>query len=150
MKLEDCQSVRQVGNWLQQHGLSPGENRFFGGVHDVHSDTSMHYRRGTKESGVRDDLQGDLALDVNDRDVRDTAFYRLRRGQWRAWRPQSEHEALMFAYNKILKVALAKRWPLEEVFFDGKGSIIEEEHRVNHPITGHDGHMHAAWYRFYF
>lgn len=110
----------------------------------------MHYRRGNKDSGVRDDLQGDLALDVNDRDVRDTSFYRLRRGHWRMWNPQTEHEALMFAYEKILSTAKKKDWPLEEVFFDGKGSIIEEQHDRNHPIGGHDTHMHVAFYRFEF
>ena len=83
MKLDRCQSVRDVGRWLQQHGLSPGENRYFNGVAPVHSDTSMHYRRGTKDSGVRADKQGDLALDVNDVDVKDTLFWRLRRGRWR-------------------------------------------------------------------
>lgn len=149
MKLDQCRSVRDVGRWLQRHGLSPGENYFFGGVAPVHSDGSMHYRQDVK-SNLRDDKQGNLALDVNDRDVSDTVYYRLRRGHWRAWRPQTEHEALMFAYNKILATAKRKGWPLEEVFFNGKGAIVEEQLRVNHPISGHDGHMHAAWYKYQF
>ena len=121
MKLDRCQSVRDVGRWLQQHGLSPGENRYFNGVAPVHSDTSMHYRRGTKDSGVRADKQGDFALDVNDVDVKDTLFWRLRRGHWKMWWPQSEHEALLFAYNKILAMSKKKGWPLEECFHNGQG-----------------------------
>ena len=122
--LRDCQSIVQVGQWMQSKGFSPGEHPKFGGVAPVHSNTSLHYKA--------------QALDVNDRDIEDDHM------------PfDDEHEALSWLYAKILKVA-EKHWPdgvLDEMFHDKKGYIKERGFDQNHPIGGHSGHLHVGFQR---
>ena len=126
MKLKNVKSVVQLGKWLQEQGISPGEHSKFGGVHPVHTTGSLHYR--------------DLALDVNDRGIDDTLIAG-RRGF------DTEHEVLRWLYGRILGVAEANGWPLDEMFFNGFGFIKERGFDHNHPITGHDGHLHVGFTR---
>lgn len=121
MRLRECKSVVDVGKWLQSRGFSPGEHSRFGGVNPVHTEGSLH--------------DVDQALDVNDRDVKDTA-----KGQF-----SSEHEALKWLYGRILGMAESKGWPLDEMFFSDWGYIKERGYDHNHPIGGHDGHLHVGF-----
>lgn len=125
MNLIQCKGVVDVGKWMQTKGFAPGEHPKFGGVHPVHTPTSLHYKG--------------LALDVNDRDVKDTLMGN-RPGQF-----QSETQALRWLYGRLLGISEAKGWPLNEMFFDGFGFIVEQGYDHNHPIGGHDGHLHVGW-----
>ena len=120
--LRNCNSVVEVGKWMQERGFSPGEHPKFGGVDPVHTSTSLHYKA--------------QALDVNDFDVRDDHM------------PfDDEHEALAWLFKKILRVA-QKHWPksvLDEMFHDDKGFIKERGFEHNHPIGGHAGHLHVGF-----
>lgn len=127
MKLAEVRGVVALGKWMQSKGFSPGEHPQFGGVHPVHTSTSLHYKG--------------LALDVNDRDVRDTLMGN-RPGQFK-----TEVAALRWLYGRILGVAEAKKWPLDEMFFDGFGFIKERGYDHNHPIGGHDGHLHVGFWK---
>jgi hypothetical protein len=126
--------------------MTPGESSDFGIVHAVHTVGSMHYRHGTK-ANLLSNKQGNLAIDLNDTGVSDTWFYRLRRREWKLWKPASEQEALRFVYHKVLKAAKKNGWPLEEIFHNGFGYIVERGYGINHPISGHDNHLHIACYR---
>lgn len=143
-RLAGLHSVTAVGMWLRRHGLTPSENRTFGGVDPVHSATSLHYQKDRKGS-FAPDKQGNLALDVNDISVVDTAFYRLRRGHWRFWKPQTEAAALGYAFDRLLATARTKGWPLDEMFFHQRGFRIETGFGANTPISGHDGHLHVGF-----
>lgn len=141
MKFSECRSVKQVGETMLSKGFTPGENAIFDLVERVHSDTSMHYKvfrdgkivDGPLKNGVR---QGKLALDVNDNDVDDDAM------------PfDSEREALAWLYHKLLKVFGPNGFNvIDEMFFNGYG-FIKEAPQSNHPIGGHDGHLHIAFKR---
>lgn len=146
-RLASVRSVTALGFWLRRHGLTPTENRKFGGVDPVHSATSLHYQKDKKGS-FDPNKQGNLALDVNDISVVDTAFYRLRRGRWRFWKPQSEAEALAYAYATLLSVARKKGWPMDEMFFHKHGFRVETGFEANTPISGHDGHLHVGFQSF--
>lgn len=147
MKLSDVDSVVELGRWLQARGITPSEHRAFGGVDtDAHSKNSLHYQR--VKDGRRyfpADKQGTLALDVNDNDVRNTAIWRLRRGQWRLWRPTSETDTLYYVYDRILRTAQQKGWPLNEMFFGNKGFRVETGYGSNRPIGGHATHLHVGF-----
>lgn len=136
-KLRNVRSVKELGVWMQKQGFTPGENAHFGRVHAVHTSTSLHYKR--MRNGVptkRQDLQGNLALDVNDNDVKDDKM------------PfDDEGEALRWLYEKILSVARARKWPLDEMFHGNKGFIKEKGYGHNHPISAHDHHLHVAFYK---
>lgn len=129
MKLRGVYSVVGLGRWMQERGFSPGEHPAFGGVSNTHT-------RGATSSPNDDSLHySQRALDVNDRDVDDTV-----RGQF-----SSEAESLKWLYGRILTAAEAHRWPLDEMFFDGLGFIKERGFDHNHPIGGHDGHLHVGF-----
>ncbi|MDQ3915104.1 MAG: hypothetical protein M3323_07205 [Actinomycetota bacterium] len=142
-RLKDCRSVWETGRWCQAKGFSPGEHKDFGGVHPGHTrgatssptDDSLHYQRivdGRIQKAPDD--QGTLAFDINDRDVADDVL------------PfDDETEALIWLYHKFLGALGPKgRDVLDEMFFDGFG-FIKETPTDNHPIGGHDGHMHAGF-----
>lgn len=136
--LNDCKSVKQVGKWLLQHGITPGENRDFGKVHPVHTSTSMHYQLNAR--GIfASDKQGNLALDVNDQSVDDDKFAK------KFGKVDNETEALTIVYFRILHVAERFEWPLNEMFFSGWGFRKETGYDRNVPIGGHATHLHAAW-----
>lgn len=154
MRLRSVHSTHDLGRYFASKGLSPGENFYFGGVNPVHvgahtSWASLHYHRwnlGTLGQKRSDGTpQGDLAIDLNDRDVSDDTFHRLIRGQWRIWRPSSETEALKFIYGRIHTVARKRHWPLYEMFFDSLGFMQSLGYDVNHAITGHDDHLHVGF-----
>ena len=141
-KLRQVKGIRELGKWLQESGLTPGENRFFGEVHPVHSETSLHYRE-TKDGAVRvaANRQGTLAIDLNDVSVADD----IKNGKAAGFK--TETEALDYVYSRIHTIAEEEGWPLNEMFFARRGFIKESGYRVNHPIGGHDGHLHVAFDR---
>lgn len=121
MTLHEVKGIVPLGKWMLEKGFSPGEHPKFGGVHPVHTATSLHYKG--------------LALDVNDRDVQDTA-----KGQFK-----NETEALKWLYFRILGAAEHLGWPIDEMFFDGFGFIKEQGFDVNHAIGGHADHLHVGF-----
>ena len=123
MKLGSVKSVVQLGNWLEEFGFTPGEHPKFGGVDPVHSATSLHYVG--------------QALDVNVRTLKKEVKQRFK----------NEEAALQWLYGRILGVAEAKDWPLDEMFFNGYGFLKERGYNHNHPIGGHDGHLHVGFSR---
>lgn len=147
MKLGEAKNVKQVGRWLQDHGISPGEHRAFGTVHKVHAvdddgnPVSLHYMRG-RPGVVAENWQGNLALDVNDHDVSDDKFSK------KFGKVDSETEALTIVYFKILRVAERKEWPLDEMFFWKWGFRKETGYDYNTPIGGHDTHLHVGFFQF--
>jgi hypothetical protein len=135
MKLKDCRSVKEITEWMRSRGFTPGENAYVDRVDPVHGSTSLHYKTIVKGAVVfARDKQGNLAIDVNDNDVRDDKM------------PfDNEHEALLWLYNKMLTVFGPRGYDvLDEMFFNGLG-FIHERPTNNHPITGHDGHLHAGF-----
>lgn len=163
MKLSNVHSVTELGDWFQRRGLSPGENFAFGIVSPVHVGCpaeppvdwrSVHYHKGSLASlgpkrlvrGI-ETPQGNCAIDLNDDSVADDKFHRLIRGQWRIWKPSNETESLLFIYGRILAAAQKHHWPLYEMFFDGHGFMQSYGYSVNHPITGHDTHLHVGFAR---
>ncbi len=135
MKLKDCRSIKEVLKWMQKKGFTPGENALVGTVHDVHTDTSLHYRM-IKDGQVvlAPSKQGRLAADVNDNDLDDDKL------------PfDSEHEALAWMYERLLEIFGPRGFNvLDELFFNGLG-FIKENPTSNHPISGHDHHLHVAF-----
>jgi hypothetical protein len=140
MRIRQVKSVKQLGEWMQDCGLTPGENRLFGVVNPVHSETSLHYRE-FKAGAVRPaaNRQGTLAIDLNDRDVADD----MKDGKAAGF--TSETEALDYVYSRIHTIAEDEGWPLNEMFFGRRGFIKETGYRANHPIGGHDTHLHVAF-----
>lgn len=138
MKLEDVGGIVDLGVWLQGMGLTPSEHPRFGGVHDVHTKGSLHYGGADDVADMRRlGLKG-RAIDVNDNDPIDDRF---RQGF------RNENEALTFLYFKLLHAAARFGWPLDEMFFGGFGYIKEEgppDEAPNHPIGGHDDHLHIG------
>ncbi len=141
MTLREVKSVIDLGKWLQSKGITPSEHPEFGGVHDVHTKGSLHYGGGVDVADMtRRRLKG-RALDVNDISPLDDKF----RKQFR-----TETEALTFLYFKLLNGASRFNWPLDEMFFNGFGYIKEGGKpgvAPNHPITGHDDHLHVGMTR---
>lgn len=119
LRLKDCRNVREVGKWAQSKGYRVGEHPAFGGVHPVHTSGSLHYVA--------------QALDINDDGATDEELF------------DNETESLAWLYHKILGVARAQNWPLDEMFFNGFGFIKELGYGANHPILGHDGHLHVGF-----
>jgi hypothetical protein len=138
MKLREVRSVVDLGTWLQGVGITPSEHPAFGGVHDVHTKGSLHYGRAADVADMqRQGLEG-LAIDVNDLDPMDDRF--------REDFP-TEKQALTFLYFRILEAAARFDWPLDEMFFDGFGYIKEQgppNEAPNHPIGGHETHLHIG------
>ena len=120
MNLKDINSVVKVGRWMQENGFVVSEHPSFPPLNRVHGVTSLHYEN--------------QALDVNH-----NVHSANDRKKWK-----SESEALKWLYDKILKASKRNRWPLDEMFFDGLG-YIKETPTLNHPIGGHDGHLHVAF-----
>ena len=137
MRLREVSSVKELGEWMQEKGFSPGENALFGTVHAVHTSSSLHYSVVSGGKVVKKaNLQGRLALDVNDNDVDDDAL------------PfDDEGEALRWLYSKILEVARIYHWPLDEMFHGARGYIKERGYAHNHAISGHDHHLHVGFYK---
>ena len=138
MKLRDVQSIIDVGEWLKGVGITPSEHPEFGGVHDVHTKNSLHYGGAVDVADMkRRGLEG-RALDVNDNDPIDDEFRKAF---------GTEKEALTFIYFRLLNAAAKFDWPLDELFFDGFGYIKEQgepDDAPNHPISGHDNHLHIG------
>lgn len=127
--------MEDVCNCLASKGFTPGENAYVGTVHPVHTSSSLHYR--TIRSGEVVEAfqsQGRLAIDVNDNDLDDDAL------------PfDSEHEALLWLYRKLLTFFGPRGANvLDECLFNGLG-FIKENPTTNHPIGGHDGHLHVGF-----
>jgi hypothetical protein len=138
VRLHELRSIVDLGEWLQDMGVTPSEHPSFGGVHDVHTNGSLHYGGAANVAAMeRRGLEG-RALDVNDLDPMDDRFRE---------RFRTEKEALTFLYFRLLGAAERFGWPLDEMFFDGFGYIKEEGRpgeAPNHPITGHDSHLHVG------
>ena len=138
MRLREVESIIDLGTWLRGTGITPSEHPRFGGVHDVHTKGSLHYGGADNVADMtRQGLEG-RALDVNDNDPMDDQFRRDFR---------TEKEALTFIYFRLLHAAAQFDWPLDEMFFDGFGYIKEQgkpDVAPNHPITGHDDHLHIG------
>jgi hypothetical protein len=143
MKLSRVNSTKELCAWFKQHGLTPSENAHVDFVDDVHTSGSWHYRRGP--GVLQSNRQGTCAIDLNDYDVSDTKFYRLRRGDWKLWKPMSETEALNTVYNKLRRAAQKHRWPVAEMFFAGRGYKASAGWNYNVAISGHDGHLHVGF-----
>lgn len=138
MKLSGVKSVIDLGKWLQAKGITPSEHPVFGGVHDVHTTGSLHYGGATNVADMKVRKLDGRALDVNDNDPIDDRF----RKEFR-----TEREALTFLYFRLLSAAERFDWPLDEMFFAGFGYIKEEGKpgaAPNHPIGGHDNHLHIG------
>jgi hypothetical protein len=138
MKLREVRSIVDLGTWLQGVGITPSEHPDFGGVHDVHTKGSLHYGGADNVADMmRRGLEG-RALDVNDHDSIDDRFGTDFR---------TEREALTFLYFRLLGAAAKFHWPLDEMFFDGFGYVKElgtPDVAPNHPIAGHDDHLHIG------
>lgn len=119
-QLKDVGSVVELGRWMQSRGFIVSEHSAFGGVHPVHTKKSLHY--------------SDQAFDVNHN------FHSA--DDAREW--PNETEALKWLYKRILDASKKHGFPLDEMFFDGLG-FIKETPDANHPIGGHDGHLHVAF-----
>jgi hypothetical protein len=141
MKIRDVKGVKQLGEWLQDSGLTPGENRFFGQVSPTaHGDDSRHYKEiKNGKMQFAPNKQGCLAIDLNDQSVADD----IKRGKAAGFK--TEADALNYVYSRIHTIAEQEEWPLNEMFFNGLGFIVEAGFRVNHPIAGHDTHLHVAF-----
>ena len=124
MKLMKVRSIKELGHWMQKRGISTSEHPAFGGVtQGAHGNNSLHFRG--------------LALDVNDRDVRDTKLGPIK--------IVSEQQALRLLFRRIKRVARKKGWPLNEMFFDKWGFIKEKGFEQNHPEDNHEGHLHVGF-----
>lgn len=138
MRLHEVRSIVDLGAWLRSTGITPSEHPDFGGVHDVHTKGSLHYGGADDVAAMkRQGLEG-RALDVNDLDPMDDRF----RKDFR-----TEKEALTFLYFRLLGAAARFDWPIDEMFFNGFGYIKEQgepDVAPNHPITGHDTHLHIG------
>lgn len=120
MRIREVKTIVQLGHWLEQRGFIVSEHPSFGTVHKVHSRGSLHY-------------QG-KALDVNHN------VHLADRG--REW--NSERQALTWLYKHLLDSAKEHSWPLDELFFRNKG-FLKETPRDNHPVGGHDEHLHVGF-----
>lgn len=149
MKLGECQSVKDVIEWLQKKGLSPSENAIVGTVYPVHTASSWHYKvfkDGKVVDGPEKTIsykgqnvrvrQGKLGIDLNDNNVSDDKFGK---------KMTDETAALTHVYFRILQVAEAKNWPLAEAFFWKWGFKAQAGYDVNVPISGHDTHAHFGF-----
>lgn len=138
MRLREVKSVIDLGTWLQDTGITPSEHPSFGGVHDVHTNGSLHYGGADDVADMKRRRLECRALDVNDNDPMDDKF----RKDF-----LTEKEALTFLYFRLLNAAAKFHWPLDEMFFNGFGYIKEQgepDVAPNHPITGHDTHLHIG------
>lgn len=141
MKLREVNSVVDLGKWLQSKGITPSEHPDFGGVHDVHTKGSLHYGGGANVADMKSRGLEGRALDVNDNDPLDDKFSKDF---------NTEKDALTFLYFRLLHAAGKNNWPLDELFFNGFGYIKEQGQpgaAPNHPITGHDDHLHIGMTR---
>jgi hypothetical protein len=59
MKLREVKSIVELGTWLQSVGVTPSEHPDFGGVHDVHTTGSLHYRGADDVADMK--RQGSMA-----------------------------------------------------------------------------------------
>lgn len=138
MRLQEVESIVDLGKWLQSVGITPSQHPNFGGVDDVHTKGSLHYGGADNVADMKHQgLQG-RALDVNDNDPMDDEF--------RKDFP-TEKEALTFIYFRLLHAASRFDWPLDEMFFDSFGYRKEQgkpDDAPNHPITGHENHLHVG------
>lgn len=132
-RLWKCESVWHYGWWCQRKGFRVGEQRSFGGVDPVHGASSLHYKEMRNGQVLyAPDNQGTLAFDIN--------YYGG--GRWK-----TEAEALRWLYKRTHAWARKRGIPLDEMFFDGLGFIKERGFSHNHPIGGHDGHLHVGFFK---
>jgi hypothetical protein len=138
-RLREVKSVVDLGKWLQNKGITPSEHPDFGGVHDVHTEGSLHYGGAANVAEMRRRRLKGRALDVNDVTPLDDKF----RKDFR-----NEKEALTFLYFRLLHAADRLNWPLDELFFSGFGYIKEEGQpgdAPNHPVPHHEDHLHVGF-----
>lgn len=143
MRLAKCRGTYDVGQWLLSKGITPSEHRGYGGVDRVHGSTSLHYQldqKGAFPAGY----QGNLALDANDNDVSSEKWGRKLRRKFGLW---TEVATLKMAYRMIKRMARRKRWPLDEMFVDGLGFMVEYGYDRNRPIGNHETHLHIGFSR---
>jgi hypothetical protein len=118
MRFREVRSIVQLGHWMEKRGFIVSEHPSFGVVHKVHSKNSLHYEG--------------KALDVN---------HNVHAGhENREWR--NEKQALSWLYKELL--SKRRSWPLDELFFDGRG-FLKEIPNDNHPVGGHDDHLHVGF-----
>jgi hypothetical protein len=122
MRLREVRSIVQLGHWLEDRGFIVSEHPSFGKVHKVHSRGSLHYEG--------------KALDVN-HNVHSA-------DEGREW--NSEKEALSWLYEHLLDTAKRQSWPLDEMFFRNRG-FLKETPADNHPVPGHDEHLHVGFHK---
>lgn len=138
MRLAEVKSVIDLGTWLQGMGITPSEHPSFGAVHNVHTKGSLHYGGADDVADMRRRGLEGRALDVNDIDPMDDTFRRDF---------ATEKDALTFLYFRLLNAAARFAWPLDEMFFNGFGYIKEQgepDVAPNHPIAGHETHLHIG------
>ncbi len=120
MILKEAHSVEQYGEWAVSKGftVTEGPGRF-GPVHSVHVEGSLHYV--------------DRALDIH--------YYPKTGSKW-----ATESAALNWLYRRTLQFKNSNTsFPLDEMFFNGFGYVKELRTSDNHPIGGHDSHLHVGW-----
>lgn len=137
MKLSQCGSVREICEWLQAKGISPGENAYVGAVHPVHTASSLHYKT-VKDGAIvtAPQNQGRLAIDVNDNSVGDDDF----RKDFK-----NETEALTFLWHRLMAVFGPDGYDVVDECFFGPFGFIKEDPDRNHAIGGHDTHLHVGF-----
>lgn len=142
MRLSKVNGTYALGQWLLSKGITPSEHRAYGRV-GTHSSTSLHHQLKYK-GNFAPDRQGNLAIDANDNDVSSEKWSRKIRKKFNLY---SEIAVLKYVYRRIKFVSRLKKWPLDEMFVDGLGFMVEYGYGKNHPIGGHDTHLHIGFSR---
>lgn len=119
MRLRRVNGVLPFGNWMDDLGYTVGQGPgIYGPVDpDAHVATSLHYKDPSQAYDVNFGSSG-----------------------------PDENEALRELYRRVLRFKRRHpRFPLDEMFFNGFGYMKEYGVDVNHPIEGHDTHLHVGF-----
>lgn len=121
IRLFDCRTVVQVGDWVAERGITPWQGPGKWGPVGSHSQESLHYHGQALDCNW-------YGADPLDHDWAD------------------EHDALVWLFNRVLSYKKKNpNWPLDEMFHRNLGFRKESGVNANVPITGHDNHLHIGF-----